>query len=141
VIEETSDVRQDPVIEWDGGLDPSFFLRSGIGSKGVGDVDSNKAKKVIEVGFTVAKCCGTCQNFELDARWDGWGVCREFTYLHGKDKERRHLPVQRVLFCDVSHWTALGLSAPTIDRIEAERYIQEAEWVGTEDNPIDDVKL
>ena len=91
-------------------------------------MDRNKAKKAVEVGLKVAKCCGTCQEFELGSKWEGWGTCRTFSYFHEKHQEERQLSVHRAHFCDDEHWTALGLSAPSEDRIAAEGFIEKARW-------------
>ena len=97
-------------------------------------MDRNKAKRVIEVGLRVAKCCGTCQEFESGSQRGGWGTCRVFTYIHEKHKGERQLSVHRAHFCDDEHWTELGLSAPSEDRIAAEGFILKARWVAGEDS-------
>lgn len=61
-------------------------------------MDRNKAKKVEENGLRLARCCGTCANFEPGD--DLWGTCKVITYFHERHQEERHLSVHRYHTCE-----------------------------------------
>jgi hypothetical protein len=64
-------------------------------------------KKVVEIGLNVAKCCGTCRQFDANDMTqmiygEGWGVCPKHSYDNGNG------PVSMVthecLFCNEANW-------------------------------------
>ena len=62
-------------------------------------MDDNKLHKLREIGYTVRKCCGTCNHRRFEFRAE-WGTCKINKYEHKKHTgEPRELSIQMYGSC------------------------------------------
>lgn len=63
-------------------------------------MDSNKADKLREIGYTIPKTCLLCEHAQLSNNL--WGTCKKETYFHLKHKKQLPLSISASGSC--SQW-------------------------------------
>jgi hypothetical protein len=76
-------------------------------------MDENKQQELIQIGYTIRHCCGTCRH-GMFSNTD-WGTCQVRTYEHLKHSEAtRQLSINRYGFCDEDTYDVGPYSAASL---------------------------